>query len=58
MVKKARIGHSWTTKIRKVHGRNRKVKVRRIGKRYQVRVMGFRNPSDGVRMVSGKTRRR
>lgn len=57
MRKQHKIGHSWTPRIRKVHGRNRKVKVRKIGGRYQVRVMGFRNPTDGHRMVGGKIRR-
>jgi CTP:phosphocholine cytidylyltransferase-like protein len=41
-----KIGKSWTKRIRKIDGKRRKVKVRKIGGREQIRMFGVRNLTD------------
>jgi len=51
-----KIGKSWTKKTRTINGKKRLVKVRKIGKKYQVRKLGYRNRTDKTKSRSGRLR--
>jgi len=50
MVKKySKIGRNWSYRYRMIDGKRRRVKVRRVGNKTRVRVVGHRNKADTIR---------
>lgn len=50
MVKKySKIGRNWSYRYRMINGKKKRVKVRRVGGKIKVRVVGHRNKADTIR---------
>lgn len=58
MAKKRRIGKMWTKRFRKVNGKRRLVKVRKRGKKQQIRILGVKNLTDSSARKRGRHRKK